>query len=182
VRRTVGLFCALALAGCAESGKLVEQSVTAKDVPIHFAYGSLRDAGARYSGAESGWSGMPIRRATYRAGGEFATFDTVRFVGNYGVARRSVSSWIGDMLKKAGPITWGGSGELLGDAHPVEYQAFLLPGAKASCVGLERVLSDYPDTGSGSFAQSMLVGFYCRQGTEPIVPDEARRIAGAVHV
>jgi hypothetical protein len=57
VRRTVGLFCALALAGCAESGKLVEQSVTAKDVPIHFAYGSLRDADAKYSGAESGVAG-----------------------------------------------------------------------------------------------------------------------------
>jgi hypothetical protein len=175
----VGLFCALALAGCAGSGKLVEQPVTAKDVPIHFAYGSLRDADAKYSGAESGWSGMTIRRATYRTGGEFATFDTVRFVGNYGVARRSVSSWIGDMLKKAGPITWGGSGELLGDAHPVEYQTLLLP--KASCVGLQRVLSNYQDTGSGGYAQSMLVGFYCRAGTTPIAPEEARTIAGAVH-
>jgi hypothetical protein len=181
MRRAVGLSCALALAGCAGSGKLVQQPVTARDVPIHFAYGGLRDADARYSGAESGWSGMTVRGATYRAGGEFASFDTVRFVGNYGVARRSVSSWIGEMLKKAGPITWGRSGELLGDAHPVEYQAFLLPNAKASCVGLQRVLSDYPDTGSGGFAQSMLVGFYCRQGVEPIAPDEAQRIAGAVH-
>src|SRR4051794_4700724 len=100
VRRIVGLCCLLALAGCANSDKMTVQSVTAKDVPIHFAYGGIKDADAQYSGAESSWSGMTVRRAQFRGGGEYALFEVVRFAGNYGTVHRSVSSSVGQLINK----------------------------------------------------------------------------------
>lgn len=181
MRRILGLCCLLAVAGCASSNKLVEQPVTAKDVPIHFAYGSIKDTAARYSGAESSWSGMTIRRARYRAGDEFALFDVVHFAGNYGTVHHSVSTSLGNIIKKDEKVTWGSSGQLMGGPFPTEYETFLMPDHGATCVGMQRVLSIYPDTGSGTFAQSMLYGFYCRLGSSPIPSDEARTIAGAVH-
>jgi len=180
VRRIVGLCCLLALAGCADSNKMTVQSVTAKDVPIHFAYGTIKDADARYSGAESGWSGFTVRRASYRAGDEFATFDLLRSIGDYVFPRRSTSTYVGELLKKDMKAEWGRTGELFGSARPTEFQSFLLPDARATCVGLQRPLADHPDSG-GNLPQLLLIGFYCRAGTDPIEAEEARQIAGAVH-
>lgn len=180
MRKTIGLCCVLTLAGCADGEKLTVKTVTAKDVPIHFAYGSIKDGDARYSGAESSWSGYTVRRASYRAGDEFATFDLMRSIGNWVFPRRSTSTYVGDLLKKDTKVAWGGTGELLGTARPTEYQTFLLPAAKATCVGLQRGLADHPDS-AGNLPQLLLIGFYCRAGTDPIAPEEARRIAGAVH-
>ena len=181
MRIIVGLCCLLALAGCADSNKMTVQSVTAKDVPIHFAYGSIKDADAQYSGAESGWSGMTVRRAQFRGGGEYALFEVVRFAGNYGTVHRSVSSSVGQLINKERKVSWGSSGEVMGGAFPTEYQTFLMTDRKATCLGVQRVLSIYEDTGSGTYAQAMLYGFYCRPGESPIPSDEARTIAGAVH-
>jgi hypothetical protein len=171
----------LALAGCAGANKITLRPVTAKEVPIHFAYGSLEDAKATYYGGESSWSGTSVQRARYRAGDEFAFFELRRAVGDRYFVRRSVAAYVQTLLKEGTKVEWGTSGELRGSAHPTAYETFLLPEAKAACVGLWRDVADHPQAPSADYAQVLLVGYYCRVGTMPIPADEARAIAGAVH-
>jgi hypothetical protein len=180
--RAVLLTTALAagLAACAET-KLVEREVTAEEVPIRFAYRGLRPDDARYDGADEPRNGMTVRSASYEGRDEFAIFSVMQTLGDTVFPRQPAKSFVRGMLKEDAKVEWDGSGDILG-ARQTSWQGFRLVEENGSlaCVGLRRSLREHIEAPFGDYSQSLLVGFYCREGQEPLGEDEIRAISQAL--
>ncbi len=177
---TAAAAAGLAAAACAPP-KLVERDVAAADVPIRFAYRGLRPEGAKYEGADDPRRGTTVRRVTYAGPDEFAIFDLMQTMGDAAFSRQPARAYVRDMLKPEAKVAWDGSGDIPG-SRQTSWQGFRLedPKGNLACVGLRRSLREHIEAAFGDYSQSLLIGFYCREGEEPLGEDEIRAIAQAL--
>jgi hypothetical protein len=176
----IAVAAASLVAACAPQG-LVEREVAAGDVPVRFAYRGLRPEGAKYEGADDPRRGTTVRRVTYAGADEFAIFDLMQTLGDAVFSRQPAKTYMRGMLRPDAKVTWDGAGDIPA-ARQTSWQGFRLddPGGDLACVGLRRSLREHVEAAFGDYSQSLLVGFYCREGEEPLGEDEIRAIAQAL--
>ena len=171
----------LPLAGCADA-PMAQRAATAEEVPLRFAYGGLANIRPAYRAADDGRRGFAVRRAMIVGRDEFAIFDMMRTLGDSYIPRRATSLWVRGMVeeKDRDAIEWGRAGDIRGGVRQTGYQTFRMPDRESACVGLQRSLRDHNSGVFGEHSQLMVVGLYCRRGSEQIGAEEVRAIAGAL--
>ena len=176
----VAVMLAAALAGCAAGG-FAEREATATEVPIRFAHGQIRGDQVVYKAATDQRRGTSVRRATFVGDrGEFATFDLMGTLGDYAFSRRDTRLYVEGIIKDDSQIEWGQSGDVHQGARQTGYKAFRLRDDRQTCVGVQRSLAEHRESAPGDHSQLLLVGVYCRPGTEPIGSDEIRTMANSL--
>ncbi len=169
-----------ALSGCA-AGEFAERDTTAKEVPIRFAHGQIRGDQAVYRAAADPRRGTDVRRATFTGDrGEVAVFDLMSTLGDYAFSRRNTGRYVEGIIKDDAQIEWGESGDVHQGPRQTGYQAFRLRDDRQTCVGLQRRLAEHRESAPGDHSQLLLIGIYCRPGTEPIGRDEIRAMASSL--
>ena len=179
-RIIVAAALAAALSGCA-ANDFAEREATAKEVPIRFAHGQIRGDQVAYKAAADSRRGTNVRRATFVGDrGEFAMFDLMGTLGDYAFSRRDTRRYVEGIIKDDSQIEWGDSGDVYQGARQTGYRAFRLRDDRQTCVGVQRSLAEHRESAPGDHSQLLLVGVYCRPGTEPIARDEIRTMVGSI--
>ncbi len=127
-------------------------------------------------------TGTDFRRMVLRGGSKFAVVQYASVTGAYFWRDRDTRSWIASTLPSKLEPSWGASGSLGDAASPTTWQSFDLKD-NVRCVGLKRDADWHAEaTGALSSAKALIVAIYCRPGTAPLDPNEARDVSAALRL
>jgi hypothetical protein len=177
----VAVALVASLSACATGDRFAEREATAKEVPIRFAHGQIRGDQVDYKAATDQRRGTNVRQATFVGDrGEFATFALMGTLGDYAFSRRDTRQYVEGIIKDDSQIEWGASGDVHQGARQTGYKAFRLRTDRQTCVGVQRSLAEHRESAPGDHSQLLLIGIYCRPGSEPIGRDEIRTMVNSL--